>query len=1297
MRAPHLNGLRWRHSTARSLVLFFATLALGLLAFGTANALAASVSGTVTDAVSGAPLANVWVNATYPNGDPCTFATTDETGAYAVSLPDGTWNLSFSASFHVTEFYNDKPDRASADTITVADEQPITGIDAALARTPQATISGTVVDATNGQPIAGADVEACTVDGDDWSMAQDTATAADGTYSLTVAPGTYGVVINAYGYQWVDYPSTQTAADATLITVNDGDAHSGTDVSLKREAVTMWGVAQDVDGTMLDGIELQVFSAADNKLLRSAASVDGGCSVDLSDLLGQPLKFRLHDPSGEFADYYYDGDATSLDQATVVTPSLGGSYECFTYLYNVHDGEVKGRTLNAKGQPVGGIAVSLSGAGTSRTGGQAVSDADGNYDITGLHVSRATSFIVGFNTGGANRTYLGQFYNGAATQDDADAVSVAPGQVVTVDSHLYKSCSIAGTITDPDGPASGVATTLYDADGNVVDSTPGPWTGNTYSFTNLAPGSYRVGFYDTSQSYLDELRAYHDQFNGGAATLDTAPLIVLDGSDTSAVTVDAHMQPWGGIKVDVEDQLEPFDLIPGATVTLYNASGKAVATAPIDPGYGYDYGYLFSQLALGTYYVGVDDPRGVYASSFYGNVTSLNDAKPIVLTDTTSKASILVPLTPVRGVLPGLAAQPDGSATTPSLRLGISSGDMASSGNTVLILGTTVGSEGGCFVYERGDAGWAQRQLLTLPGEFGQKVAIDGDLAAVAAGSGDSFSPDIGRVYVYRRADDVWSLEATLTRTDENADLGFGASVAVSGDTILVGAPYAKVGLKAGAGAAYVFTSSGGTWSLQTRLTGPAGGQAGFGGRVALDGDRALVSSGGDLGAVTVFERSGTTWSDTGPLTATGLDPVPSFGASLALQGDRALVGATGQGNEAGTVYVFQKQASGWVQTAELTAADGQPSDHFGGALSLQGDSVLVGAPRVGYALTGFTDGAAYLFTLDGATWRQVAEMHPEIGPIAVGMGSSVAIAGRDQFVGAPGEKRSDGSFGNVCIYSPYVTDMNVPLAVDAGRGVLINDVGPEGETLSASLLTGPSHGTLDLAADGSFTYTPATGFAGTDEFTYKATSPWNAPDEPAQWDSDPTTVTITVRGVATPTITARGVPSGWVNVAPTVSLSTGGDDALSAVEYRPGATATWQTYGAPFTVVGQGVSACGARCRDAFGNEGVAAFTIKLDTRRPTPQVRSATVKRGRTCTIRYEVADPRPGSPTATVKIVVSDSHGRRRWARTVSGALVDTWLSVAFRCNLAHGAYQISVLATDTAGNLQTKAAAGKLVVR
>ena len=235
-----------------------------------------------------------------------------------------------------------------------------------------------------------------------------------------------------------------------------------------------------------------------------------------------------------------------------------------------------------------------------------------------------------------------------------------------------------------------------------------------------------------------------------------------------------------------------------------------------------------------------------------------------------------MPLTPVRGVLPGLAAQPDGSATTPSLRLGIGPLDIASSGNTVLILGRTVGSEGGCFVYERGDAGWAQRQLLTLPGEFGTKVAIDGDLAVVAAGGGDSFSPGNGRVCVYRRANDVWTLETTLTKTDENADLGFGSSVAVSGNTILVGAPYAKVGLKAGAGAAYVFTHSGAAWSLQARLTGPAGGQAGFGGRVALDGDRALVSSGGDFGAVTVFERSDTTWSDSGQLTATDLDPVPS-------------------------------------------------------------------------------------------------------------------------------------------------------------------------------------------------------------------------------------------------------------------------------------------------------------------------------------------------------------------------------------------------------------------------------------
>ena len=348
---------------------------------------------------------------------------------------------------------------------------------------------------------------------------------------------------------------------------------------------------------MLNGIELQVFSAADDKLLRSATSVDGGCSIDLSDLLGQPLKFRLHDPSGEFADYYYDGDATSLDQATVVTPSLGGSYQCFAYLYTVHNGEVKGRTLSAKGQPVAGIAVSVSEHRSvtlrrpSRERRQRV-----------LRHRRAARLARNdlYRRASIPAAATGRTWRSSTTaqrrQDDADAVSVAPGQVVTVDSHLYKSCTVQGAITDPDGPASGVATTLYDAAGNVVASTSGPLHGQHLLVHEPRAGSYRVGFYDTSQAYPDELRVYHDQFNGGAATLDAAPPIVLDGSDTSAVTVDAHDATVGrhqGRRRRPARALRPYSRGDRHTLQRLRHGRRH---RPRHPGYGYGYGYLFSQL-----------------------------------------------------------------------------------------------------------------------------------------------------------------------------------------------------------------------------------------------------------------------------------------------------------------------------------------------------------------------------------------------------------------------------------------------------------------------------------------------------------------------------------------------------------------------------------------------------------------------------------------------------------------------------------------------------------------------------
>jgi hypothetical protein len=277
-----------------------------------------------------------------------------------------------------------------------------------------------------------------------------------------------------------------------------------------------------------------------------------------------------------------------------------------------------------------------------------------------------------------------------------------------------------------------------------------------------------------------------------------------------------------------------------------------------------------------------------------------------------------------------------------------------------------------------------------------------------------------------------------------------------------------------------------------------------------------------------------------------------------------------------------------------------------------------------------------------------------------------------------------------VHVLSPYVTDAGVPLLADAGHGVLVNDIGPEGYALTAELVTGPSHGLVQLGSDGSFLYTPEAGFAGADQFTYR--------DVSGDWQSDPTTVDITVRGTSAPTLSVQGAPAGWVNTPPTVALAASAAVGLAAIEYRAPAAGVWSEYDAPISVTTEGASSYAARSRDVFGNASSRGFTVRLDTRRPTPKAPSAaSVRRGRTCTLRYSVTDAVPGSPTATVKIVVRDARGRVRWTGRQFGKLVNKPLTCTFRCKLPAGRYRFSVSATDAAGNSQKAVASNRLTVR
>jgi hypothetical protein len=270
------------------------------------------------------------------------------------------------------------------------------------------------------------------------------------------------------------------------------------------------------------------------------------------------------------------------------------------------------------------------------------------------------------------------------------------------------------------------------------------------------------------------------------------------------------------------------------------------------------------------------------------------------------------------------------------------------------------GFAGSAYVFVRSGGVWSQQAQLTASDgasgdEFGISVALYGSTAVVGATQKNSAT---GAAYVFTRSGGVWSQQAELTASDGASHDQFGASVAVYGSTTVVGAPQRN----AAAGAAYVFTRSGGVWSQQTQLT-ASDAQDGedFGWSVALYGTTAVVgapeSSSGLNGAAYVFLQSGSAWSQQAKLTASDGQGGDAFGSSVAIYGSTTLVGAWVNNSQTGAAYTYTRSGPGWSQQSKLTASDAAPGNAFGRSVALYGSTALIGA----YGTNTHT-GAAYTF-----------------------------------------------------------------------------------------------------------------------------------------------------------------------------------------------------------------------------------------------------------------------------------------------------------------------------------------------
>ncbi|MGI6249911.1 MAG: FG-GAP repeat protein [Anaerolineaceae bacterium] len=382
---------------------------------------------------------------------------------------------------------------------------------------------------------------------------------------------------------------------------------------------------------------------------------------------------------------------------------------------------------------------------------------------------------------------------------------------------------------------------------------------------------------------------------------------------------------------------------------------------------------------------------------------------------------------------------------------------------------------GAAYVFMRNGSAWTQQAYLKASNTnawdlFGTSVAISGDTIVVGAiressnatgingDQSDNSAEDAGAAYVFVRSGSTWTQQAYLKASNTDTWDTFGISVAISNDTIVVGAIRESsnaTGVNGDqsdnsaedAGAAYVFARSGSTWTQQAYLK-ASNTDAGdyFGSSVAISDDTIVVGAYGEdsaatginndnqsdnsasyAGAAYVFARSGSTWTQQAYLKASNTNAWDLFGTSVAVSGDTIVVGAhvedsaaTGVNNDnqsdnsaedAGAAYVFARNGSTWTQQAYLKASNTDANDYFGSSVAVSNDTIVVGAYGESSTAMGVNGdqsdnsasdaGAAYVFARSGSTWTQQAYLKASNTDASDRFGFSVAISGDMIVVGA--------------------------------------------------------------------------------------------------------------------------------------------------------------------------------------------------------------------------------------------------------------------------------------------------------
>jgi hypothetical protein len=339
------------------------------------------------------------------------------------------------------------------------------------------------------------------------------------------------------------------------------------------------------------------------------------------------------------------------------------------------------------------------------------------------------------------------------------------------------------------------------------------------------------------------------------------------------------------------------------------------------------------------------------------------------------------------------------------------SGNFAIVGAPFNDLGINV-DQGSAHIFQYVGNEWVQTQRLTdNPGHtydaFGNSVAIAGNFAVVGQ-EGDDVGANVnqGSVCIFQYNGTSWILTQKLTDPAGIAYDFFGSSVSISGNYLIVGARAGAVGPNPDYGYASIYRYNGSSWIFQQKLTDIDGADGdGFGYSVSISGNDVLIGSYNDdmgansnQGSVCFFRDNGSSWALVQKMTSTSPQADQNYGSSVSIAGNYAVVGAPNRdiniNMNQGKAYAYRYNGFSWVVVQEMEGKSGGENDRFGNSVQISGNYMIIGGYDYHPTLSG--RGSATIFTKLGGGWQPlqlVIDPNGE-GPWVESFGIGVGIDG---------------------------------------------------------------------------------------------------------------------------------------------------------------------------------------------------------------------------------------------------------------------------------------------------------------